>query len=295
MVGYFGISFGMYTLLLISSFFFQGLFCQASGEGSPVVVVHGGPGLSQDYLLPQMEKLSDHHKVIFYDQRGCGRSAGESEDTPITMKTYLDDLDALISQLGKEKVSLVGHSWGGYIAMRYALEHPEKVDKLVLSNSMPACSQDLQLLFDNFVKLMAPDLMKLDEIKNSNAFKAGDPEVHKAYYRLFFSKYFHNPDMIEQLNLPFTADSALKSISTGDTLRNEVFFTPYDYRSQLGALSMPALIIHGVSDVIPEAVSETFYHSIPDSKLVVMPECGHFPYIEKPKSYFEILEDFLLS
>ncbi len=87
------------------------LFCRTIGKGAPLVVLHGGPGLTQDYLLPQMEKLGDHHFVIFYDQRACGASGGEVSCEKITLANYINDLEVIRKAFKLEKMALLGHSW----------------------------------------------------------------------------------------------------------------------------------------------------------------------------------------
>lgn len=93
------------------------IFCRVFGKGEPIIVVHGGPGLSQDYLLPQMAKLAQTNLVIFYDQRGCGLSTGAINEDSIQIKTFVDDLEAIRKSFGYKKVTVLGHSWGGFLAM----------------------------------------------------------------------------------------------------------------------------------------------------------------------------------
>ncbi|MGH7621135.1 MAG: alpha/beta fold hydrolase, partial [Gemmatimonadaceae bacterium] len=86
----------------------------------PLVVLHGGPGASHDYLLPQMLALADDYRLVFYDQRGGGRSRSDDR-TPITWRTHVEDLAALVRELGVEPLTLVGYSWGGLLSLLYAI------------------------------------------------------------------------------------------------------------------------------------------------------------------------------
>lgn len=141
------------------------LFCRVMGKGFPIIVLHGGPGLSQDYLLPQMSELANNNLVIFYDQRGCGNSVSEVNSDSISIDSYISDLDAIRKHFGFQEVTLFGHSWGGFLAMKYALVHPESVASLILSNSMPASSDELGLFINEYVKRLSPHQKKSKRFK----------------------------------------------------------------------------------------------------------------------------------
>lgn len=147
------------------------LFYETMGQGDPIIVLHGGPGLSYEYLMPQMGKLAENHLVIFYDQRGSGRSQGGDDTTNITIDMFVKDLDAVRKHFGFKKVSILGHSWGGFLAMQYAIAHPESVDKLILLNSMSATSDDLMLFLQEWSKRMGPLMGNLEKIKTSDIFR----------------------------------------------------------------------------------------------------------------------------
>ncbi len=122
------------------------LFCREIGTGNPLIILHGGVGfLTQDYLLPHMTPLAKSHRVVFYDQRGLGRSTCDINPEQINLKTYIEDIEAIRRSLGVKKVSILGHSWGGFLGLQYVLAHPESVDKLILLSSMPGSSDDLGL------------------------------------------------------------------------------------------------------------------------------------------------------
>src|SRR5207248_7381684 len=110
------------------------LFVHEEGAGPPVIVVHGGPGLDSNYLAPDLQPLSQAHRVIYYDQRGSGRSTLSNR---VTADMLVSDLDALRQRLRLSKIALLGHSWGSGLAALYAAAHPESVSRLVLVSSMP--------------------------------------------------------------------------------------------------------------------------------------------------------------
>lgn len=116
------------------------LYCKIMGKGEPLIVVHGGPGLSMDYLLPGLEPLAKDHLVIFYDQRGNGQSTGDINKQTMNLEQFVNDLSAIQRHFNLLKTSLLGHSFGAYLALKYATEYPNLINKLIILNSIPLAS-----------------------------------------------------------------------------------------------------------------------------------------------------------
>src|SRR3989454_7210359 len=112
------------------------LFTRRAGDGPPVVVLHGGPGAHHDYLLPQYDLLARGRTLLYYDQRGGGRSP-VGRDTPVGWREHIADLEALRRHWSIDRLTLLGYSWGGLLAVLYWLEHPERVDRLALVSPAP--------------------------------------------------------------------------------------------------------------------------------------------------------------
>src|SRR2546422_2446312 len=112
------------------------LFTRRAGDGPPVVVLHGGPGAHHDYLLPQYDLLARGRTLLYYDQRGGGRSP-VGRDTPVGWREHVADLEALRRHWSIDRLTLLGYSWGGLLAVLYWLEHPERVDRLALVSPAP--------------------------------------------------------------------------------------------------------------------------------------------------------------
>ena len=100
-------------------------------------MIHGGPDFDHTYLLPDMDRLSDVYRLIYYDQRGRGQSRGELRLEEISIERYVEDLDGLREHLRLDSVAILGHSWGGHVAMHYVLHHPERVSHMILMNTAP--------------------------------------------------------------------------------------------------------------------------------------------------------------
>jgi proline iminopeptidase len=129
------------------------LFYSSFGKGDPIIVVHGGPGLDQGYLLPQMLELAKDHELIFYDQRGSGRSLEASiEPKYASSEQFAQDLEMLRLKLGLKKITLVGHSWGGFLSMSYAIKYPNNVSSLILIGSTPPDYKGQKAFSDEFNK-----------------------------------------------------------------------------------------------------------------------------------------------
>jgi pimeloyl-ACP methyl ester carboxylesterase len=108
------------------------IFYRTAGAGDPLVVVHGGPGFDHGYLAPGLEPLAESHRLVFYDQRGAGRSTIVSDAGLLGLDAHIADLEAVRRHFALERVTLLGHSWGAMLAAGYAMAHPDEVAKLVM-------------------------------------------------------------------------------------------------------------------------------------------------------------------
>ena len=268
------------------------LYYQTMGQGDPVIVIHGGPGMDQGYLLPGMAALAKKHQVVFYDQLGCGRStATVIDESHITINSFVEDIETLRKALKFEKVTIVGHSWGGMLAMYYAVKYPKNIKKLVLMNTV--ASSGIHDFVEELEKRTLPSAGDFEKLKVSQEFINSDPQAIAQYYRLFFQYYFHNPKDLEKLNLQLEPKGAATGAKVAKILEESIFVKYTDQHDDLQKLKIPTLIIHGESDVIPMSAANSMAHSIKGSKLVVLKNCGHFPYIEQPTQWLEAVERFL--
>ena len=268
------------------------LYYQTMGQGDAVIVIHGGPGMDQGYLLPGMAALAKKHHVVFYDQLGCGRStATVIDESHITINSFVEDIETLRQALKFEKVTIVGHSWGGMLAMYYAVKYPKNIKKLVLMNTVT--SAGMEEFLDEVEKRTMPSAGEFEKLKASQEFIDSDPQAIAQYYRLFFQYYFHNPADLEKLNLQLEPKGAATGVKVAKILEESIFGKYTDQHADLQKLKIPTLISRGESDVIPMSAANSMAHSIKGSKLVVLKNCGHFPYIEQPAQWLEAVEMFL--
>lgn len=181
---------------------------QKFGAGNAIVILHGGPGLDQSYLLPQMLELSKDHEIILYDQRGSGKSL----DTPLTpeyinLEQFCDDLEALRKRLGFEQFILLGHSWGSTLAMYYAAKHPDHISKLVLLNSAFIDFAGQKALMKEFNKRTASIKNKIQALTNYNELQKLNNREIINLYRTLFSVYFYASKKIAKLTLQMNKKS----------------------------------------------------------------------------------------
>jgi len=269
------------------------IFCRVIGNGNPIVVIHGGPGLTQDYLLPQMAKLAKNNRVIFYDQRGCGQSSGEINADSIRIETFMNDLESIRKAFGYSKITILGHSWGGFLAMEYAIEHPESVQNLILLNSCPASSEEYNLFLQEYMKRLAPFQDELNSITESDKFVEGDPATIEKYFRIIFRTYCYDPIKANYLDLRMSPKAFIDGTKVSKIFNQNILTKPFSLHEQLKKIQIPTLIIHGDFDVAPYAGAQKIHESIDNSKYILIKNCGHFPFVESPDEFFEALGRFL--
>ena len=270
------------------------LYYQIFDQRPTILVLHGGPGLDQSYLLPQMTELSKQYRVVFYDQRGSGKSTSTLIDFKhINVDQFVQDLDSLRKALQLKKIIILGHSWGGLLAMHYAINHPQHVSAMILMNSAPATSIGFQTFEEEYKKRTKPIMKELVEIQTSDQFKQFDPKTTSLFYRKIFSTYFYKPHAVDKLTLSFTPMSAKNSAEIGNIFGSTLFSSPYDLRPQLQKLSIPTLVITGDADPIPVNAEKEIADAVKHAQFFVIKQSGHFPYIEQPKVLFSKIQQFL--
>lgn len=265
--------------------------------GAPrLVVLHGGPGASHDYLLPQMLRLADRWELIFYDQRGSGRSRTDDR-APITWRTHVEDLARLARELVPGAPSLVGYSWGGLLAMLYAVAAFDPDDatradapapaRLVLIDPAPV-TRSLRATFEaELARRQGSERIRaLREALASSGLRERDPAAFRQRaFELSVAGYFAHPERAHDLT-PFRVIARVQH-AVWDSLGE------FDLLSRLPRVRCPALIVHGREDPIPLASSELAARAMPDARLVALDDSGHVPYVEAPDALFAAIRSFL--
>lgn len=266
------------------------LYCKVVGEGEPLVVIHGGPGLSHDYFLPQMEGLAEDYTLIFYDQRVSGRSASDLDTTEVSLEKFLEDIEAIRRHFKLGKMNLMGHSWGGLLAIQYAKTYPDSLKHLILSNSTPASSE---LRASESAKLSEriteEDKAERAKIISTDAFKEGNARAYEKFFKWFYKKEFANEALADNLNLAFPTNF-VQNNQLLQYLGKDM--GQYDYHNDLKKINTPTLVIYGDYESGLEG-GKLIHENLPNSEFVLIKNSGHFPFIEQPEAYFDAIDDFL--
>jgi proline iminopeptidase len=263
--------------------------------------VHGGPDFDHQYLLPDLDRLADRFRLVYYDQRGRGRSfMGEGPDD-VTVASEVADLDRVREWNGSERVALLGHSWGGLVALEYALAHPERVSHLLLMNTAPVSHAAMLELHDALVASRTPvEAERMNQLRSDPAYLRGDPAADLAYYRIHFARALYRPAALDRMLARMRAGSTADGIVAARAIEHALYAQTwsredYDLVPQLRRLRVPALVIHGDHDLIPLDVARPIAAALPVARLVVAPECGHFAYLEQPDLVGRLIDEFLAA
>jgi proline iminopeptidase len=263
-----------------------GLFVRRVGQGSPTVVLHGGPGAHHDYLLPGFDALADGRELIYYDQRGGGRSP-VARDVAVGWTEHVADLDALRTAWGLERLTLAGYSWGGLLALLYAVSHPGRVGRLALISPAPAWRSARDQFEGAFARRnLDPAFQDARRQLRESRLRERDPAAfQQRIFELSVAPYFFDPERARDL-------TAFRV--TGRT-QQEVWQSlgNFDLRPRLPELrGIPALILHGEEDPIPIEAARTAAGLI-GAEFHALPRCGHVPYVEAFEAFRTLVGGFL--
>jgi proline iminopeptidase len=269
------------------------IFCKSIGTGIPLMILHGGPGLDHSYFLPQMEKLADTYELIFFDQRGCGKSSIRLDSTVMTLDALVEDIDRVRDAYNLNTMNLMGHSWGGLLAMFYAIKHGDRLNSLILVNSTPPTSELRSASFRIIGQMTSrDDSIAQASLVQTPEFKRRDPAAMQKYFRLLFRGSFRFRQLADQLTLTFGPDYGARS-KLVQYLAKDPQIQKYDLLSRLETIRCPVLIIGSDYDLSPPEANERIHDHIEGSRYVIMKDCGHFPFIEAPAQFFPVIRDFL--
>ncbi len=269
------------------------LYYETFGSGTPILILHGGPGMDHTYFLPQLLSLSRRYKLIFLDERASGKSSADVDSSSMNMHMMVEDVEAVRVALHLGKVNLMGHSWGGLLAMRYVLAHPDNVKSLILVDPTPATSAMRDSSFRSMQRHMTvADSVDIARITASEEFQKGSPATYAKFFRLLFRPMFADTTKLDSLTLEFPSDYAARSKAI-QFLYSDPTLRSYDLSAGLRELRCRALIIAGDHDQVPPGAFEQIHHDLSGSQLVIIRDCGHFPFIEAPEEFDAAVERFL--
>jgi proline iminopeptidase len=257
------------------------LFYAEEGAGIPCLLLHGGPGMDHQMFVPWLSPLASSAHVFYLDYRGNGRSQRIPPEQ-FSIAAVIDDLEALCQALGLTQVAVLGHSFGGFVALSYALAHPERVSHLIISCSAP--SRDYRLES----QAMIGQFWATQPQRTVPRLPPGDPDdaaLRRPMFQwlpLYFATY---EAAIQQVAEDWATRTRYSSAIYAQWLTQE---PRYDLRPRLSELRMPTLILAGRHDrICPVNQSILMSQRIPHARLEIFEHCGHMPQMEAPADYVE--------
>lgn len=278
------------------------LYFRVVGQASDTLIaIHGGPGVDLESIAGDFAPLAERHTVIFYDQRGTGRSTLPSDTTRLTAAQQIDDLDAVRAHFRIARATLIAHSYGPLLAATYAIAHPERVRRMILLGPVPPRRGDFwQRFAANTAARMDSTLRRQLSDANRRLMAAtSDDEIRSAcrdYWRAAMVPRLAEPTRTLPLIRSDLCGSDPRGIKFGLTTTNRVVMASYgdwDLRTQLKSLRVPTLVVHGEAEAIPMDLVEEWVTSLPNATLVRVPNAAHFAYAERPDVVWPAVERFL--
>ena len=275
------------------------LFYRFVGEGvETIVVLHGGPGFSMEYLADDLAPLAERYRLLFYDQRGSGRSSLVAGAPALDAERFVDDLESLRQHFGLRQLNLLGHSWGAAIAAMYAIRYPHHVGRLIIVGGVPLSRAELDRTFQRIAANRPMD--ESHRLQRAREVWHADPEnaaACRAYYDIWYLPFFGDPTAMGRSKGDFCAGPPA-------SLRNKVdnvdrYTMPslgeYDWRIDLETVTAQALVLHGTEDVMSIESARQWTHALANSQMMLLDGVGHFPYLEAPQQFFAAVEAFMQS
>jgi proline iminopeptidase len=256
---------------------------------TPLVLVNGGMLYDHALLWPALSPLARGRQVILYDQRGRGLSQAPPDPQAARIEDDAEDVGALRRALGIRQWDVLGHSWGGGIALLGASRDQAGTRRLVTVDSVGPTSAWMPVLHEAaLARVGAEDRATLERLGGAPQHDP-DPQVHGAYSRASYAAWFADPEMAGYFAPPHAASV------TGAAIAARLRRNGYDWRDQLRALSVPTLVIHGERDALPAAVAHELFGLLPRARLSLLPGAGHMPFWEAPERFFDAAGSFLAA
>jgi proline-specific peptidase len=264
-----------------------------SGAGRhPLVCLHGGPGSTHHYFAP-LERLAEQGRaVVVYDQLGCGRS-DRPTDVEWSVHVFLDELAALRTHLGLDRIHLLGTSWGGMLALEHALSGFGGLTSLVLSSTLASVEEwvaEARRLRD---ELPAETIAVLDRHERGGT--TDDPEYADAM-DVFDARHFYRgavlPPELERM-MPERGRETYAAMWGPNEWTVTGALRGWDVRPRLREIDVPTLVIRGRYDLSTESVSRTLVRGIPNAREIVFEESSHTPVLEETERYVAVVGGFL--
>jgi proline iminopeptidase len=270
------------------------IYYKSFGRGQPLMLLHGGPGASHDYFLPSLLPLARHHRLIFIDERGSGRSQTLEGAAGYTVENMVEDVEAVRQALGLGRISLLGHSYGGVLAQAYALKYQKNLSALILGSTFASTKAINQVFLRMKEKMPADVRDHINKLEAEGLYGHGKDYEKNRYTAEYMSAawgdgyfpyvYQNHPDA----NYDPVDDGKI----SWDLYRN---LKSVEYTDRLPTIKVPTLVLVGDHDEVDPSLSQTIHKKIAGSKLVILPKSGHMTFVDQPGMFQKAVEDFLMK
>lgn len=270
------------------------------GRTDTLVIIHGGPFVDHGYLAPDLEPLAETHTLIFYDQRGTGRSTLVSDPASLDVAAHIADLEAVRRHFQLGRMVLLGHSWGALLAAGYAREHNDKLSALIAVSPAPLRRDPYwdQLIARATAWMDSATLRDLGAREAARRDPANDAQAScRSYFELLVRGALADPADVfiaGRIADGFCSASpaAIRNQMRVDSL-TAAALGDFDWREHFRESQFPVLVVAGEQDVDPVEAYEEWSTAFPDARLVLLEGAGHFSYVERPDQFFSAVAEFL--
>jgi proline iminopeptidase len=279
------------------------LYYKIVGRGpDTLIAIHGGPGMDLESIYADFTALTAKHVVIFYDQRGGGKSELPADTTRLVAPRQIQDLDELRQHFKLATVTLIAHSYGPLLAASYALAHPDAVTRMVFFGPVPPYRGDFNARYGTALNARLTDAQRTamrTASRTQNDTTSSEAVARQAcrdYWALGMRPRLAEPDRTLALVKSDFCVTDIAGIRYGNRFGNRVImgsFGNWDLRPQLKTLNTPLLVVHGEMETIPMDMVEAWATSMPHATLLKVPNAAHFTYAERPELVWPAVEKFL--
>jgi proline iminopeptidase len=270
------------------------LYYRIFGDKGPLLVVlSGGPGSDPRYMKPVVDEVSAKFRCVLLEQRGTGRSKlGTHDATAINFTAYLEDVEALRKHLGADKLLLLGHSWGGMLALSYGGTYPDRVQAVITLAAGPIAEEHAEAEEENVKRRLLPD--ERQQIAAWENRKANEPvRAFGEIQRIMVSAYYYDRKKSADTLHYMTRDTNIEVMQLG---YDPAFGSLEKFiRVRLPAIKAPVLLVHGRQDAVTEGGIVEAHNLIKGSQLRLINKSGHMIWIEQPDQCWKIVHEFLGS
>jgi len=261
----------------------------------PLLILHGGPGASHDYLEPLEAMAQTGRRVIFYDQLGGGNSDHPHDPSMWTVDLFLEELGAVREALALDRLHLLGQSWGGMLAMEYALTQPGGLASLTVADS-PA-SMDQWVSEANRLRAQLPPDVQQTLVHHERQGTTDSQEYQDAmlvFYRRHVCRLDPWPDCVARTFEKLARYPEVYNVMNGPSEFHVIgTLKTWDITDRLAGISIPTLLLSGRYDEATPMIVETIHRRIPGSQWVMFEESSHMPHVEETERYLQVSGEFL--